>query len=61
MQRLTLEQVADFLDVAIIEQSINSGSIITHICNVGTSDDPCRFVLSNSASGRSTISPAFFN
>lgn len=61
MQFITLEQVADFFELVTIEQSIDIGHTITHICNAGTQDQPCRFVLINDTSGRSFVAPAFFS
>ncbi len=61
MQMLTLEQAADFLSCVSIEQTIDIGSTITHVCNAGTDDSPSRYVFINEDSGASSVSPDFFN
>lgn len=60
MQFITSEQATDFFELVTIEQSIDLGHTITHICNAGTADQPCRFVIVNDTSGRSVVAPAFF-
>ena len=47
-QSLTLEQTADYLEAATIENSIDSGCAITHI---GTSPSGVKFILTNDAYG----------
>jgi hypothetical protein len=56
MQHLTLDQTADFLELATIEQSINLGHSVVHVGNLGTADEPARFVLVNDMFGRSILS-----
>jgi hypothetical protein len=55
MQDLTLQDMADLLDCASIEQTIDLGHSIIHIGNTGTSDKPCRFVLINDYTGKAIL------
>jgi hypothetical protein len=56
MQHITLEQMADFLECATIEHTVDSGHTITHFGNVGTADSPLRFVLVNDMHGNTELS-----
>jgi hypothetical protein len=61
MQRLTLEQAAHFITLVPIEQTIDLGHTLMHVCNAGTEDQPCRYIFINDMQGESTVSPSFFN
>lgn len=56
IQQLTLQDTADFLECAVIEQTADLGHSVVHIGNVGTPDKPCRFVLVNDQFGQSVLS-----
>ncbi|MDR3480569.1 MAG: hypothetical protein P4L91_07615 [Burkholderiaceae bacterium] len=60
MQLITLEQAATFFGHVTIEQTIDTGATITHICNAGTANKPCRYVFINETTGESSVSPDFF-
>lgn len=53
MQQLTLEQVADYLESATIEQSHDVGHAIVHI---GRNAAGGRFVMVNDCYGKTTVS-----
>ncbi|MGT2505928.1 hypothetical protein [Cupriavidus basilensis] len=53
---ITLQQAADLLECATIEQTTNLGHTIVHIGNLGTKGDPCRFVMINDAFGNTSLS-----
>jgi len=61
MQLITPKQVVIFFDHVTVEQTIDIGSTITHICSAGKADKPCRYVFVNEITGQSSISPDFFN
>jgi hypothetical protein len=61
MQFITQEQAASFFDQITIEQTIDTGTAITHVCNAGTAEHPARFVFVNDTSGKSFVAPDFFN
>jgi hypothetical protein len=61
MQFITQEQAASFFEQVDIEQSIDTGAAIAHVCNAGTVEHPARFVFVNDTSGRSFVAPDFFN
>ena len=56
IQHLTQLDTADLLDCAVIEQTIDLGHSIVHIGNVGTADNPHRFVMVNDCHGNTTLS-----
>lgn len=56
IQHLTMEDTAEFLECAVIEQTIDLGHSVVHVGNVGTSDKPCRFVLVNDMFGKTMLS-----
>lgn len=53
MQHLTLEQAADFLEVATIEKTIDVGHTLVH---TGTDEHGARFILMNDLNGNTTVS-----
>lgn len=53
MKQLTLEQVADYLESATIEQSHDVGHAIVHI---GRNEAGGRFVMVNDCYGKTTVS-----
>lgn len=53
MQRITLEQVADYLETATIQHTHDLGHAIVHI---GVSAAGSRFALMNDMHGNSTLS-----
>jgi hypothetical protein len=55
MQQLTLDDAADFLDAATIEYTIDHGSVITHLGNIGTASEPIPFVFTNDMFGTTVV------
>lgn len=53
MKSLSLEQTADYLDTAIIDQSIDEGHAITHI---GKNKVGCNFIIVNNCMGETMLS-----
>lgn len=53
MKSLSLEQVADYLDTAIIDQSIDKGHAIIHI---GKNKVGCKFIMVNNCMGETMLS-----
>ena len=61
-QVMTLKQSLYFCNkLAEVEQTIQTEVATIHICNIGTKESPCRYVVMNDELGNSTISPPFFN
>lgn len=55
MQRLTMQQLADYLETATIEGTTDHGHAITH---TGTNEAGARFVLVNDINGDTTLTEA---
>lgn len=53
---ITLDQAADLLKCATVEETTDLGHTIVHIGDLGTEGDPCRFVMINDAFGNTTVS-----
>lgn len=52
MQQLTITQVADYLESAIMQQTIDHGFALIH---VGTNAAGARFVMVNNTTGETTL------
>lgn len=55
MKTMTLQQTADYLEAATIEQTLDRGHAITHI---GTNAAGISFVLVNDYTGQTVVSEA---
>jgi len=53
MQHLTMQQTADYLEAAIIMQTIDAGHVVVH---VGVNASGTKFVLVNDCAGASVVS-----
>ena len=61
LQSLTEEQEIEFHEVATTEQVIRTQTTTVLICNIGTKESPCIFVLIYDMLGDCSITPNFFN
>ena len=53
MKTLSLEQTADYLETATINQSIDEGHAIIHI---GENEAGCKFIMVNNCMGETMLS-----
>jgi hypothetical protein len=55
IQSLTPQGMADFLEFARIDKTTDMGNSIVHEGDIGTPDNPCRFVLINDCHGKTIL------